>query len=123
MTIARPVTVNGYMENIREILARNIREKRQELGITQSELAERADISTNFVAMIETRKKFPAPETLERLAGALGLDVSELFAGPASPENALKNLHNAILDNLDRAIGEAVDKAVSKRCGEPKNRT
>ncbi|MDR2552678.1 MAG: helix-turn-helix transcriptional regulator [Treponema sp.] len=106
------------MENIREVLARNLKEKRQAFGITQSELAERADISTNFIALIETRKKFPAPETLERLANALDIEISELFANPVSPETALRNLHHAILDDLDRAIGEALDKAIGRRCKE-----
>jgi transcriptional regulator with XRE-family HTH domain len=110
------------MENIREVLARNLKKKRQELGITQSKLAERADISTNFIALIETRKKFPAPETLERLADTLGVEISELFANPTAPETALRNLHHAILNDLDRAIGEAVDKAIGRRCKEAKGR-
>jgi transcriptional regulator with XRE-family HTH domain len=108
------------MENIREVLARNLKEKRKELGMTQSELAERAEISTNFIALIETRKKFPAPETLERLADTLNMEISELFANPVSPETALKNLHHAILDDLDHAIGEAVDKAIDRRYKEGK---
>jgi transcriptional regulator with XRE-family HTH domain len=103
------------MANIREILAKNMRENRQKLGISQAELAERANISTNFVAMIELMHKFPAPETLDRIAGALLVETPELFAVPASPEDALKKLRQEILDDLNRAIGEAVDMAIDKR--------
>ncbi|MDR0554562.1 MAG: helix-turn-helix domain-containing protein [Treponema sp.] len=110
------------MANIREILARNLKEKRQQMGITQSELAERADISTNFIALIETKKKFPAPETLERLADTLDMEIAELFSNPVSPEAALRNLHHAILHDLDRAIGEAVKKAITSQYIEDKNK-
>jgi len=103
------------MANIREILAKNMRENRQKLGISQAELAERANISTNFVAMIELMHKFPAPETLDRIAVALGVETPELFAVPTSPEDALKKLYKEILNDLDRAICEAVDKAIDKR--------
>jgi transcriptional regulator with XRE-family HTH domain len=103
------------MASIREILAKNMRENRQKLGISQAELAERANISTNFVAMIELMHKFPAPETLDRIASALCLETPELFAVPTSPEDALNELYQKILDGLDQAIGEAVDKAINKR--------
>jgi transcriptional regulator with XRE-family HTH domain len=103
------------MANIREILAKNMRENRQKLGISQAELAERANISTNFVAMIELMHKFPAPETLDRIASALCLETPELFTVPTSPEDALKKLYKEILNDLDRAIGEAVDKAIDKQ--------
>jgi len=103
------------MASIREILAKNMRENRQKLGISQAELAERANISTNFVAMIELMHKFPAPETLDRIAAALCLETPELFTVPTSPEYALNTLYQKILDGLDRAIEEAVDKAINKR--------
>ena len=103
------------MAGIREILAKNLRENRKRLGITQAELAEKADISTNFVAMIELQHKFPAPETLEHIAEALGVGIPELFAVQASPEEAMEKLQQAILDDLDRAIEEAVDKAIDRK--------
>ena len=103
------------MANSREILAKNMRETRQKLGITQSQLAELADISTNFVAMIELKHKFPSPEILDRIAAALGLETAVLFTTPTSTEDAMKRLHQTILDDLDRAIEKALDKALSKR--------
>jgi transcriptional regulator with XRE-family HTH domain len=103
------------MTGIREILAKNMKENRQKLGITQSELAELADISTNFVAMIELMHKFPGPETLDRIAAAFGVETSELFSSPVSPEVVLKKLHQEILCDLDQAISEAVYKAIEKQ--------
>jgi len=100
------------MANIREILADNIKEYRKRLGITQSMLAEKAAVSTNFIGMIEQKRKFPAPEMLDRIATALEVEASELFITSVSPIAELKKLHMEILTDLDRAIGDAVGKAI-----------
>ena len=110
------------MENIREILAENIKKYRQNLGITQAELAERSNISTNFIGMIEQKRKFPAPEMMDRIAKALEIETSELFATSSSPQAELKKLHKEILADLDRAISEAVCKAVKEQCNNVKPR-
>jgi len=110
---------------IREILSKNIKENRQKLGLTQSELAERAGISTNFVAMIELKHKFPTPETLERLSTALDINTYELFTTSVSPDSILKKLHEDILvdidkfhqkllNDLERIIDRSVKKAIEK---------
>ena len=104
------------MGKIREILAQNMKAYRQKLGITQPELAELANISTNFVGMIEQKRKFPAPDMLDRIATALKIETHELFTTPASPQAELRKLHKEILADLDRAIGEAVGKAIKEQC-------
>jgi len=103
------------MAKIREILADNIKEYRRKIGITQSELAERSNISTNFMGMVEQKRKFPTPEVLDRIAAALEIDTSELFITSASPQAELKKLHKAILADLNQAIGDAVDKAITEK--------
>jgi len=111
---------------IRDILSKNLKENRQKLGLTQSELAEKAGISTNFVAMIELKHKFPTPETLDRLAKALDIKTYELFTTSFSPESVLKKLHKdilvdmekfhqEILNNLEHVVNKAVDKAMNKK--------
>ena len=100
------------MSQIREVLAQNMKIHRQKRGITQPELAERANISTNFIGMIEQKRKFPTPEVLDKIALALEIETIELFAVQASPEAELKKLHKEILADLDRAIGEAVGKVL-----------
>jgi transcriptional regulator with XRE-family HTH domain len=102
------------MESIREVLAKNLKENRRKLGITQPILAERADLSTHYLAMIEVARKFPTADVLDRLAMALGVTPGELFSVAPTPEGAMEKLEQAILDNLDRAIENAVDKAVQK---------
>ena len=105
------------MATIREVLAQNLKENRRRLGITQPELAERANLSTHYLAMIEIARKFPAADALDRLAAALRISPSELFSMPVSPERAIEQMQQKILDNLDQAIERALDKAIAKRCG------
>ncbi len=108
------------MAGIREILAKNMRINRQRLGITQAELAERASISSNFVTMIELQHKFPAPEVLERIATALGVEVHELFTSQTS-EKKQESLYQAVVNNLEHIICYAIDKAIDKKLTEIKN--
>jgi len=57
----------------------------------------------------------PAPEMLDRIAGALEIETFELFTTSISPQAELKKLHKEILANLDQAIGEAVNKAIKEQ--------
>ena len=103
------------MANIRDILAKNMKENRRRLGLTQSDLAERAEISTNFVAMIELMHKFPSPEILERIAQALEIENNALFYYPSSEEDTMHRLQQVFLDNISRVIEGAIDKAIDKK--------
>jgi len=67
------------MTDIRELLAQNIKNYRKIRGFSQEMLAEKAGTSTTHIGMIETRKKYPSPEMLAKIAGALGIDTPELF--------------------------------------------
>jgi transcriptional regulator with XRE-family HTH domain len=106
------------MTNVKEILAQNLKENRRRLGITQPELAERAGMSTQYLAMIEIARKFPTADILERLAAALGINPHELFSVSVSPERAMGRLQQTILDNMDQAMEHALDKAIEKRYGD-----
>lgn len=54
---------------------------REEKGLTLSALAELTAYSTSHLSQIETgkKKKMPAPAYLEKLAGPLGVDYSDLL--------------------------------------------
>ena len=108
------------MAGIREILAKNMKMNRHKLGITQAELAERANISSNFVTMIELQHKFPTPEVLDRIAAALNIETSELFTNQIS-EKVLEKLYQTIINNLEHIIFYAIDKAIDKKLPDIKN--
>jgi len=106
------------MEIIREILAKNLRENRSRLNMSQPKLAELANLSTHYVASIETLRKFPTPDVLERLAKALGIASHELFLVATTPENALERLHYEVLTDIKNVVSEAVKIAITEQCKE-----
>ena len=102
--------------NIRDILARNIKENRRKSGFSQEKLAEKAGISTPFVAMIEVSRKFPTPDVLDRIAGALNVKTWQLFAVKSSPEDAMEQLRMSIVKDIDKVVADAVKKAIAENC-------
>ncbi|HBA60302.1 MAG TPA: hypothetical protein DCZ92_05710 [Elusimicrobia bacterium] len=60
-------------------IARQLRLKRLQAGLTLEDLADAAGISTSFLAYLETNKKKPSLNTIAKLAAALDTPVSELF--------------------------------------------
>ncbi len=70
-------------------LGKALRDLRRRSGLSQEALAERAELSRNFVAQIERGESTPTVATLSRLAGALGTTVGELLGEePAAGEPA-----------------------------------
>ena len=98
--------------NLREILAKNLREKRRKSGFSQEKLAEKAGISTQYLAMIEIARKFPTSHVLERLAGAMNIKVYELFLVEHSPREELEQLRNDIICEMRQCFGELIEKAL-----------
>jgi transcriptional regulator with XRE-family HTH domain len=52
------------MTDLRKLLAHNMKERRRVLKMTQYRLAERAETSAYYIAMIETKRKYPSPEMM-----------------------------------------------------------
>lgn len=59
-----------------------IRLIRERKGVTMYRLAKDADISAPYLLDLERNARGAKPETLERIAVALGVDVSELTGNP-----------------------------------------
>ncbi|MCL2411921.1 MAG: helix-turn-helix domain-containing protein [Treponema sp.] len=95
------------MANIREILAGNIKEYRRKYGFSQDKLAELANISSQYLATVETCRKFPTPEVLDRLAEALKIETHELFAFSSTPQAELEKLRQGIIGEVVKAIKES----------------
>ena len=59
-------------------LGQNIKHRRKELGLTQQELADKMNISLNFMGKIEVAFSKPSLDTLIELSNALETTVSDL---------------------------------------------
>lgn len=64
---------------LRETVARNLRRLRQAKGLSQEELADRADINRNYVGMLEREQHAATIDMLEKLAAVLDSDPVEFF--------------------------------------------
>ena len=67
------------MTKLQAAFARNIKKARTQLKYSQMRLAELCNLSTSFIGEIETGKKFPSPENMEKIAEALGMKPYQLF--------------------------------------------
>jgi transcriptional regulator with XRE-family HTH domain len=103
------------MTNIREVLANNIKEYRRKKGFSQDKLAESAGISSQYLATVETCRKFPTPEVLERLAEALGIETYELFTLAPTPQNELEKLRHDIIGEVVRAVKQSFAEESKKK--------
>jgi transcriptional regulator with XRE-family HTH domain len=98
------------MTNIRDVLANNMKAYRNALGMSQSNLAEKVDTSTHYIGMIETKKNFPSPEMLERIAAALGIDTIDLFSIEKNMPETIKNHRRAALEEIKGLMGRFIDE-------------
>ncbi len=61
-------------------LGRAVAERRAELGLTQEQLALRADLHQRWISNVENGHRNPSYSSLRRLADGLDLRTSELIA-------------------------------------------
>ena len=66
--------------NARDIVARNVRKRRAELGLSQDEVGARADSSGNYIGMIERSETSVSIDMLADIAEVLGVSLRELVA-------------------------------------------
>ena len=99
-------------EQLRTILAQNLKRYRNLRDLSQMEVAEKADISMNFLSEIERGNKWPYPETLQNLAAALNLEVFELFRNEEE-KNGIEEYKDRFSTDLIIAIDQAIKKAVN----------
>ena len=66
-------------KDIRVLFGQNLKKFRNRRNWSQTDLAEHAHITINFLGDIERGKKWPSPNTLSGLADALEINIAELF--------------------------------------------
>ena len=62
-----------------EVIASNLRKARDKKHLTQEEVAEKAEISTNHYARIERGEALPNLETFERIIKSLGVKSKDIL--------------------------------------------
>lgn len=70
------------MSELKETIARALRVKRAEAGMSQEELAKRSGVSVDAIRSYERQMSLPLLETAYKLAEALGCTVNDLCGIP-----------------------------------------
>lgn len=102
------------MTSLRTLLSLNIKKRRQILGISQVNLAERVGTSTQYIGQIEQNKKFPSPEMLERIAEALEIDSPQLFSMETYSQDAIQQFRENLKVNLEKAVDGFIDRGLTE---------
>jgi transcriptional regulator with XRE-family HTH domain len=85
------------------MIGEEVRRQREALGLTGAQLAARAGLAPSAVSQIETGKRTPSSISVIKLAGALGIEVGDLFPKPQTPQPSLE----------DAAQSEALQEALA----------
>jgi transcriptional regulator with XRE-family HTH domain len=67
------------------MIGQEVRRRREELGLTGAQLAERSELSPGAISQIENGKRIPSSTTVMKLAEGLGIEVGELYPKKAQP--------------------------------------
>lgn len=68
-------------------LGKAVKARREELGLTQEELASEAGLHQRWISNLERGWRNPSLRSLQRLARGLGIKPSELLARSEHPEH------------------------------------
>jgi transcriptional regulator with XRE-family HTH domain len=80
-------------------IGRAIRFCRQQKGLTQPQLAERAALSSSYLSVLETGKRDPSLSSLQSIARGLGVPLSVLLfvaADPSDVETLTPEMHEKL---------------------------
>ena len=90
------------MPDLQQTMGAVIRRERRQRGLTLKTLAERSTLSVVYLGEIERGKKYPSALVLERIAGALDVEVSDVL------ELVADDLRGARRPTATNAIGFTV---------------
>ena len=72
------------MKDVEKRFGKRVRELRLAKGLSQEELAYRADVHRTYLGGIERGERNPALKNISAIAEALGVSLSELFTSKES---------------------------------------
>ena len=102
--------------DIRKVFGENVKHYRKKAGLSQEQLAEKLDISTNHMSVIETGGKFVTYKLLERIVETFGIMPAALFfmPGTAPFDDTVQNKVNTIIKEELESAGVEIAKRIAK---------
>lgn len=70
------------MTRTQEAFIKNFRRLREYKNLSRADIAKRAELSTNYICGLENGRRFPSPETIDKICACLEVKPFELFYDP-----------------------------------------
>jgi transcriptional regulator with XRE-family HTH domain len=93
---------------LRAVVQTNIKRYRDYRQWTQAQLAEKLDISINFLSDIENGKKWISPATMVKFAAVLNIEPYELFKPADAVPPTVSTLFSKYNDEVVLAVAESL---------------
>jgi len=105
----------GVMDEARllNVFGQNIRRFRKRKGLSQEKLAEKMNISTNYLSDVERGKNLGSPNLLVRLAAALEIEVFELFRPQEKAPADVSAKVNKCLEDFSSSLRVSFEKSIA----------
>lgn len=97
------------MDNYRIAIGKRIRSFRLSQNLTQAQLAESLDVSTNFISEVENGKKGMSQDTLYRLCREYHLSADYLLFGQQAFDTVSCTLSKFLIDLTEEDISTVID--------------
>ena len=99
----------GEEEAFRKSFGKALRAAREAAGLTQRQLAEKADVADKYLSRVEVGAATPSIFVASKFAAALGLPLDILTTAAASPEHVeiaavVQLLRGTTKSEIDRAL-------------------
>ena len=96
-------------------IGRRIMERRKKLGLTQEALAEKAEVTAQFVSYAEAGKRAMHPENLMKMASALEVSADYLLTGEIIDKDLLilADKMSALTPDQIRIVENIIDECRS----------
>ena len=93
---------------VRQVFRENLKYYRKKMGISQEKLSELIGYGETYITEIESRRKFPKPETIDIIAQKLGIEPYELF-------KPIENAEALLIQKIKEEIEQKKDKEFDKK--------
>ena len=110
-------------KEIKGIFSANIKRYRQRHSLSQADLAEKLDISVNFLCNIENGNRWISPKTLVKFASALKIEPYELFKPVEALPPNVPIILNKCFDETVEAVTQTLNQIRGYYLPQPKARS
>ncbi len=97
----------------REIFRENLKHYRKAAGLTQEELSEKIGYGYTYITEIESRHKFPKPETIDLIAETLEIEPGKLFERQKNDGLSTTSIHTLqvkalLIEKIQKSVAEII---------------